>query len=102
MASSDDLYPNDSTFFGLNEPKDQVNARRKTRAQTLEALPVLRALLARLQERVDFYGSVDAMPPEIKADPEKFLIMHNANEMTRDSLKSEMLYIQELISNYGR
>jgi len=95
----DDLYPNDGTFIGgvQPEPADQRIARKKEKAQTLQALPILEELVQHLKEKVAFYGSIDAMPDDVKTDPKQFLIVHNANELTRDNLRAELEYIEGLV-----
>lgn len=94
----DDVYPNDgSSFFMAREPKDQIIARKKENAKLLESINVLRDVVERLEARIDFYGSVDAMPTEAKADPTMFMNMHNANELVRECLIAEKEYLQQLI-----
>lgn len=98
----DDLLVNDSPYFGLNEPTEQVIERKKKRAQTLEAQPVLKEILTRLNDRVAFLSSVDAMPDEMRTDKEKFMTAHNAHTIARDILRAEAEYIEGLINDYGR
>ena len=99
-AVSDDLYPSDGSYFNFSEPPEQTIARKKKKAQTLEALPVLKELLERLDKQVAFLSSVDAMPDECKLDPEKFMNFHNASQIARDILRAEKEYIEGLISDY--
>lgn len=95
----EDLYPNDGQVFYPREPQDQVNARRSEKAKTLQGMAVLKDVVKRLETRIAFYESVDAMPDEVKADPVQFMNMHNANQMTRDNLKAEKEYIEQLIDS---
>jgi hypothetical protein len=97
----DDVMPNDGTYFGIQEPEAQSIGRKKEKAETLQALPILKDLLERMQKRVDFYGSVDAIPDEVKTEPDKFLITHNANELTRDNLRSEIEWISGLLEEHA-
>ena len=98
----DDVLPNDSPYFGLNEPVEQVIERKKKRAQTLEAQPVLKEILSRLNDKVALLGSVDAMPDELRTDEKKFMTAHNGHTIARDILRAEAEYIQGLIDTYGR
>lgn len=93
----DDLMPNDGTYFFPREPADQIIGRKKEKAKTLEALTVLQELLDRLDKRIEFYASVDAMPDDVKTDAIKFMNMHNANQMVRDNLRSEKEWIEGLL-----
>lgn len=98
----DDVMPNDGTYFVPREPEQQLIERSKEKAKTLEALPILKDLLERLEERVAFYGSVDSIPSEVKTDPQQFLIVHNANELVRDNLRAEIEYITGLLEDHAK
>jgi hypothetical protein len=95
----DNVMPNDGTFLGgvPREPADQAVARKKETASTLESIAVLKNILKRLDERIEFYGSVDSIPDHVKLDVEKFLIQHNANELTRSNLRDEKEFIEGVI-----
>lgn len=98
----DDMYPAGGEYFLPREPVDQKKARKKEEAKILEKIEVLTDLIERLDQRIEFYGSVDSIPNEVKLDPTQFLNMHNANQMVRDSLRSEREYIQSLIDPHLR
>lgn len=98
----DDVMPNDGTYFAPREPASQAVDRKKEKAHTLEALPILKDLLNRLQERVDFYGSVDSIPDEVKTNPEEFLRVHNANELVRSNLRAEIEWINGLLEEHAK
>lgn len=94
----DDLYPNDSSNFDpFREPIDQVVARKKERAQTLESASILRDIIAQLEYDIAFYGSVDSIPAEVRVKPKQFLIVYNANLLTRDVLRIKKEWIESLI-----
>jgi len=99
---SDDVMPNDGTYFVPRVPEEQEIAVKKQKAHTLEALPIIKEFMARLDERIAFYGSVDAIPDEVKTKPEQFLIVHNANELTRDNLRSEKEYMTSLMEQHAK
>lgn len=100
----ENLYPNDSTFLGgvPDEPPEQDVERKKEKARTLEALPIIKEIIERLQLRIDFYGSVDAMPKEVKTQPTKFMNWHNANEIVRDNLRDEKEYLEGLLEIHAK
>lgn len=98
----DNLMPNDGSLFSLREPEEQVVDRKKEKARTLEALPILKDLLTRLQERVAFYGCVDSIPDEVKTKPKQFLIVHNSNQLTRDNLRAEIEWITGLLEEHAK
>lgn len=98
----EDLYPNDSSYWLPTEPKEQKLARKKEQAKTLEAINILKEVVSRLEERIQYYASVDSIPDEVKFDPPAFLNMHNANQMVRNNLRQEKEYIQSLIDAHKR
>lgn len=98
----DDLMPNDGGVFALREPEQQAVERKKEKAHTLEALPILKDLLTRLEERIAFYGSVDSIADEVKTKPKQFLIVHNSNQLTRDNLRAEMEWITGLLEQHAK
>lgn len=99
----DDMYKTDGSFFGVPlEPLDQKLDRKKERAQTLSVLPILQSIIEQLEGDIAFYQSVKAIPDEVKADPAKFLIMHNANEMVADILLAKKEWVEGLIQNSKR
>lgn len=93
----DNLYPNDSSYFSVREPEEQVRDRKKEKAKALQGQAMIKEIVSHLENRIDFYGSVDAMPEEVKLDANAFLLAHNANELTRDNLRSEKEYFESLL-----
>lgn len=98
---NDDVYPNDGSYYLPREPKDQRIGRKKEQAKALEKQDILSELIQRLDNRISFYASVDSIPADVKADPEAFLIMHNANEQTRNNLSDEREYIVSLLDTHA-
>lgn len=98
----EDLVPNTGDYFTPTEPAKQKVARTKEKANTLQALPILKELVKFLEGRIEYYGSVDAMPDEVKTDPTKFMNWHNANELTRANLISEKEYIESLLDTHAK
>lgn len=92
----DDVYPNDAPLYA-QEPSEQIIERKKQRAKTLEALPILQDLLKRLDERITFYESVHSIPDEVRAKPKQFLIVHNSNTRMAEILTAEKEYIESLM-----
>lgn len=99
---TDDLLPNDGTYFMPREPVDQVIARKKERSKTLEDLKIITSIVDHFEKRIEALGSVDAMPDEAKLDPQKFLIIHNANEIARKHLISEKEWVESLVDIAGQ
>jgi len=96
----DDLYPNDSSYFIPREPADQIIERKKEKAQTLESINELKAIVNRLDERIQFYEKNSSIPDDVRTDPQQFLILHNTYTLVAENLKSEKEYIEGLITSY--
>ena len=101
MSESDDMYPNDSSYFDpFSEPTEQRIARSKEKAQTLEAVSVLEDLLERLDKRIEFYNSVEAVDESVLDEPERFMHWIAANKQTRVNLISEREWMQSLLDTH--
>lgn len=95
---NDDLYPNDGEFLGgvPAEPLDQLLARKQERAKTLEALPELRKMIDRLQERIEFYEKTTSI--DVDTNKEEFMITHKVYSLMAKTLMSEKEHLESLIS----
>lgn len=95
----DDVYINNGEFLGgvPTEPVDQAIDRKKERAETLQVLPVLKDMIKRLDERIEFYQKHSNIPDEVRTDPNKFLIISNSYTMTAETLQSEKEWISGLL-----
>ena len=96
---NDDVYPNDGTFLGgvPSEPVEQSVARKKERAQALEAQSVLKDMIQRLEDRIDFYERHSNVPEEVRTDAQAFLIISNSYTMTAERLRSEKEWIEGIL-----
>lgn len=94
----DDLYPNDGEFLGgvPVEPQDQRLERKAERAKTLEALPELKKMVKRLQDRIDFYEKTTSIP--VDANTEEFMISHKVYSLMAQTLRSEKEHLEGLIT----
>lgn len=94
----DDVYPNDSTYFGVpTEPKEQAIERKKEKAQAIEKENVLKDLLERWEGQLEFYRSTKNISDEVKLDlPKLGQVMIAYGEITQ-VLEAEIEYIKSLI-----
>ena len=92
---------NESSYFIPREEPSQVIGRKHEKANTLESLKILQQVSDQLKDDIAFYGSVDSIPPEVKTDPKQFLIVHNANELVRNSLLKKKEYIDGLLTDHA-
>lgn len=99
----DDVMPNDGTYLGgvPREPAEQEVAKKKEKAKVLEGLAILKIIVARLEQKVDYFERHSNLPDEVRTDPQKFLIMSNSYTMTADNLRAEKEYIQSLLDTHA-
>lgn len=97
---TEDIMPNDGTYFA--QPKEQVIERKKEKAHTLEGLEILKTILGRLEERIAFYEKVTTIPDAVRAEPDKFLILHNTYTLVAKTLTEEKEYIVELLDEHAK
>ena len=100
----DDLYPNNGEFMGgvPLEPADQAIERKKERAQAMEAHSVLKDMVRRLEERIDFYERHSNIPDEVRTDAQAFVIISNSYTATADALRSEKEWIEGILESSKR
>lgn len=99
--TDDNIGSNEGQWFFAQEEPEQAVARKHEKAKTLEGLSILQQVVEQFDKDIEFYGSVDAIPTEVKLDSEKFMIASNINEGLRDRLKVKRAYIQGLIDTYA-
>lgn len=96
---SENLYR--SSAYRPSEPASQKVEKVKEKAQTVAALPLISAIVERFEDRVKFYGSIDAVPEDVLTLPDEFMHLVAANKLTRSLLQAELEYLKELLSEYA-
>lgn len=94
---SNDLYPNSGALF--QQPAKQRREQEDEINDTLAAIPLLREIIDRLDERIAFYGSINCIPSEAMTNPEVFMHIVAANKLTIENLDIERSYILERVEN---
>lgn len=93
----DNAYLNAGSIF---EPKARQHERDKERAEVIQALPKLREIIQRLDERIKFYKSVDSIPGEVMAEPDVFMHVVAANKVAVEILETEKSLLEGLIDGW--
>lgn len=93
----EDVYPNDGQYFLPTEPAEQKADRKREKAEAAQSSKVLNELIARYDQRILFYKSVDSIPKEVRADAEKFMVLVNANALVADILSDEREHLMGLL-----
>lgn len=93
----ENLYPNDSTYFVPREPKEQVVARKREKAKTLEAKTEIERVIAHFDERIKYRDSLDSINISATTTPELHLRACVLNDMLKMALLEEKRLLEELL-----
>jgi hypothetical protein len=96
----DDLMPNNGEFFFPREPQDQIIARKKEQAKTLEAKKELEKIVDHFSERIKATDSIQnalEIANEYKVSKETAIVVM---DMVCKQLEDERRRIAELIDIY--
>lgn len=93
----DDVMPNDGTYFGLREPVEQVVARRKEKAKTLEALSVIKKVIDHFDQRITARDSLASISVDLTVDPLLHQKICAVNELLKAGLIEEKQMLEELL-----
>lgn len=97
---SDNLYPNDGQYFPLSEPQDQKDEKEAEQNDVLSLIPTLKNFVERMEEKIAFYKSVDAVDEEQLLNPDEFMHVIAANKLVAQCLTAEMEYFKGLMDEY--
>jgi hypothetical protein len=92
-VDSENLYPNDGEYFSPAAPALQQKNAKQQQDDTLEELPLIKAVLKHLDERIAFYDTLDSIQVDIETDAQIFQKIHAAHKLCRDALKTERNFI---------
>lgn len=85
-----------STEWLNREPAQQVEERNRDLKAYLEQSDHIKQFIARLEERIAIFDSVQAIPEDIRLDEKKFQIQVAANAQTVEQLSAELNYFLTL------
>ncbi len=88
-----DAYPMTGRYFRVKEPAAQSVDKKKAIQKTLLQLPLLQEMADRLQERIDFYASIDAIAIDMTKDVDMHRNLMFANRIVRDELNKERVFL---------
>lgn len=101
-----DILPNDGEYYAATEPfvptepEAQVRERAIERSKATAALPLIQDLIARWQEKVDYYDRIDSIPATIEDDVELFRTIHAANRVIKEGYQQEVDNLKQLYDTY--
>lgn len=87
------LYPNNGEPYSPFKKLEEI--RRKEIEEVLEEIPLIKEIYEHLTARIEFYKQISSIPPEVRADPEKFMVSVNANDTTTQNLQAELDWLKE-------
>jgi hypothetical protein len=95
--------PNDGTYFLPREPQEQIIARKKEQAETLEALKVIDQIIAHFQQRIDYLDRLDSITGvTVETDPEKFQRAYMVNRLVKQALLEEKDLLEEKLELHDK
>lgn len=103
MTQSDDLMPNDGTYFGI-PPQDveQEVERKKEKAKTLESLSAIKQIVKHFEERIEFRDKLSSINADIKEDPALHQKLCEVNNMLKLALQEEKEILEELLEAHAK
>jgi len=94
----DDVMPNDGTYFLPREPQDQIIARQKERAKTLEAAKVIDGVIAHFEERIAQLSNIDSITESLDTDPIAHQKAFHVRKLVKQALEEEKSLLEDLLS----
>lgn len=82
----------ESSYWVVEEPQDQKTARLNEENKLRAGRAVIDDILKRLQERIDYYSSIDSVEVDAVTEPEEHLRIVIANKQTLFNLRNERDY----------
>lgn len=95
----DNVYPNDGRFFS---PFAEVDEKDSETKQAEVAHDILVEILDHLDERIEFYGSVDSVSDTTMINPDEFMHTIAANKLTRNNLMGVRSRVATLVESVKR
>lgn len=81
---------------------EQAEAADKERRDVLSELPILQAVIDRLQAAVDHLGSINAIGSDVLTSPDDFMHVVAANKLAKASLEAEIVGLTALIEDHAK
>lgn len=94
--ATDDLYPNESTYFSLSPATDRDREERQEEAEVLEEANFVDVILAHLQETSTELGSVDAIPIRVLVHPDEFMHTIAGNKKAKEVIDGLASWIVQM------
>lgn len=88
----DEFGNTESSYWVVEEPQDQKTARVNEENKLRAGRAVIDDILKRLQERIDYYSSIDSVEVDAVTEPEEHLRIVIANKQTLFNLRNERDY----------
>lgn len=101
----DNMYPTQGgqgSYFVPTEPQDQVIARKKERAKTLEMADFVTQLIKHLDERIAERDRISTIGIDILENPEIHQKRCLVNAMIAQALNEEKKILEELLEIHTR
>jgi hypothetical protein len=98
--NSDGLLVNDGQYY--HESADQKLEKRTEKGQAVEGLKLVEAMIERIDERIEFYKSIDSIADEATLSSDKFMHIVRAHKILVELLSQERDYLAVLLDQYKK
>lgn len=89
------IYPNTTEYY---VPEDTATKAREAELDLVEAESgIIREFFDRLDERIKFFSSIDAIPEDIQGDEKKFMYHAGVNKLLVSVLREERAAFETLL-----
>ena len=96
----DELGNTESSYFLIEEPADQKQERQDEKAKVKQGIKMLEEIIARFQERITFYDTLESIDVDIETQPEEHLRAVIAGKQTKANLMQEKDWLENLRSTF--
>lgn len=96
----DNLGTTDTNYFSIEEPEERKLERDEQEGKIREGIRVLEEIIARFDERIALYDSINSIPDDIKSDERKLSIAIYAKDEIVGNLQAEKDYLESLRTTY--
>lgn len=96
----DDVSGNIARPYYPKEPAEQTKDRAEEKAKVLQSQTVIREQIARMDERIKFRDSIEAIDVNLREDPAMHQKKCEVNDMLKLALEEEKRLLEDLLSTY--
>ena len=94
---NDNVYPNSTEYFFGKEPEEQKKARTRSVEDTLAGIPLLKEVVAHVQDEIARLESLNSIQSDITSDPAVYQREAELNRAVASELRSQLVFIESRV-----